>query len=121
MVSQSSDDKTTPPREAYQPTPHVCQTCDHPLSVHDELGVCTDRRQIGEYVGRCACESGATEGRWRMWIVSLNALDAEAASFRHVDPSGGPSTAEFAVPRSEWESMGRPARLGITVRPEGVA
>lgn len=44
------------PDENYQPTPHVCQTCDHPLSVHDQNGVCTDRHPVGEYVALCACE-----------------------------------------------------------------
>ncbi len=51
----------------------------------------------------------------RLWIVSLDALDQGDAEFRHVDPSGGPSTAYFMVPRDVWESMGRPARLGLTV------
>ena len=54
----------------------------------------------------------------RLWIVSLNYLDDGTADFKHVDPSGGPSTAEFALPRAEWEAMDRPSRLAITVRTE---
>ena len=54
----------------------------------------------------------------RIWIVSLNYLDDGTADFKHIDPSGGPSTAEFALPRSEWEAMGHPSQLAITVQTE---
>jgi hypothetical protein len=52
------------------------------------------------------------------WNLDLEALDHHAATFVHRNPqlvTPDPHALTVTIPRSDWETLGRPGKVDVTV------